>query len=115
MDGLKRREALNLVARLRNIAIAARTPKIAEILKGKTGLTAILDQETRWGSTWEMIDRLIRMKVEIQNGAHIGNTRLELDDAQWKQADDLHKLLLKCYLLTKKCQLEDLTAGYFFR
>ena len=84
MDGLKRREALNLVARLRNIAIAARTPKIVEILKGKTGLTAILNQETRWGSTWEMIDRLIRMKVEIQNGAHIGNTRLELDDAQWK-------------------------------
>ena len=42
----------NLIGKLRQVAVAARTPKIDVIVKIKSGKGVILDQVTRWGSTY---------------------------------------------------------------
>ena len=65
-DGLKKTEVSILVARARNIVIEARTPKIMELIKKRTGLYPIKDQDTRWGSTFIMLDRLLKLQDIIQ-------------------------------------------------
>lgn len=46
-NGLKK-ESNPLLAKLQAIAKEACTPKIHEQLKGRVGLVAVIDQETRW-------------------------------------------------------------------
>ena len=48
-DGLKGQHASNLISKLRQVAVAARMPKIYSIIKRRTGKGAIVDQGTRWG------------------------------------------------------------------
>ena len=46
-DGLKNNHAVNLLLKLRKVAVASRTPKIDAILKRRANKGAILDQATR--------------------------------------------------------------------
>lgn len=57
-DGLRQPHASTLVGRVRNIAVAAKTPKLDAILKRCAGKGAVLEQATRWGSTYMMIQRI---------------------------------------------------------
>lgn len=41
------------------------TPKIHEHIKKEMKTTAVLDQDTRWGSTYEMVEKLVRLKPII--------------------------------------------------
>ena len=54
-DGLHNTHSANLISRARQIAKAARTPKLMEVLKNQAAKVAILGQETRWGSTCLML------------------------------------------------------------
>ena len=49
-DGLKK-TAYGVIAKLRNVAKEAQSPKIKEQLRRRSKKVALLDQETRWGST----------------------------------------------------------------
>ena len=53
------------MAQARNVAKVLRHPKVHEILKKKKKGVAVLDQETRWGSSYKLVDRLIHLKEII--------------------------------------------------
>ena len=51
-DGLKVRHVASLISKIRQVVVAARSPKIDATLRRKANIGAILDQATRWGSTY---------------------------------------------------------------
>ena len=57
-DRLKK-TASGVIAKLRNVLKEVLTPKINKQLCRRAKKVALLDQETRWGSTYSMIDRMI--------------------------------------------------------
>ena len=71
MDGLKNSSAASLVSRIRHVAVELRTPKLAEKLKKEGKLLAVLDQETRWGSTFLMLDRVLLLKSFVNESVEI--------------------------------------------
>lgn len=87
-----------------------REPQSTEPSFGKkTKLHIILDQQTRWGSTYRMIERLLVLKPVIE-GMAIDNN---LTDLQWTELDSLKSLLTPFQNSTIKLQREDLTPGEF--
>ena len=46
---------------------------------------AIVDVETRWGTSFAMLDRLLKLKEKIQELAIIRNSKLDMLDAHWSQ------------------------------
>ncbi|XP_073409851.1 uncharacterized protein [Dendrobates tinctorius] len=104
-DSLQEGHAGNLIGKVRKLAIAARTPKIDSILKRRAGKGAIVDQATRWGSTYLMIERLLELKPFLTDMAN----------PQWTQVAELKELLNHPFTVTKKLQAEDLTPGIFIR
>ncbi|XP_073510784.1 uncharacterized protein [Phyllobates terribilis] len=105
-------KAGNLIGKVRKFVIAARTPKIDSILKRRAGKGAIVDQATRWGSTYLMIERLLELKPFLIDMA---NPQVTLNEGQWTQVAELKELLNHPFTVTKKLQAEDLTPGIFIR
>ncbi len=66
-DGIKQRDVSNLISKARQVALTARTPKIDAIIKRRAIKGAILDQDTRWGSTYLMIKRLLELKNILED------------------------------------------------
>ena len=58
-DGLEDTHSRNLIDKLRQVATAARTPKIDAIPMRRAIKGTIMDQATRWGSTYMMVKRLL--------------------------------------------------------
>ncbi|GFG35770.1 hypothetical protein Cfor_03940, partial [Coptotermes formosanus] len=90
---------------VRQIVTAARTPKIATILKRRAGKRAIIDQTTSWDSTYLMIQRLLDPNPFLVDMA---NPDVTLSERQWTQVTELG-LLRRPYTTTKRLQTEDLT------
>ena len=78
-------------------------------------LTTFYSFFNRWGSTYLMVERILAMKPQIKRAAAAGNVKLQLYEHQWQEAEQLRSLLKDSYTLTKKMQMEDLTAGYFYK
>ena len=111
-DGLKGRHAANLIGMVRNIATRARNPKIDAILKRRAKKGAIIDQVTRWGSTYLMIERILELKSILSDMA---NHDLTMSNVQWDQVKSLKELLYYPYIVTKKLQCSNLTPGSFIK
>ena len=75
----------------------------------------MLDMDTRWGSIYLMVDRLIEVKSSVQELAGVGNKNLFLTNAQWEQAEELRDILQRAFEVTKKLQFDDITPGYFYK
>ena len=114
-DGLKGNEVSRLVGKSRRVAKEARTPIISESIKAKSGKAAIIDQDTRWGSTYLMIERVLELKPYIQEIGLLGNRECQMSDFEWRTLQELKDILNKPFVFTKKLQMEDLSGGYFFR
>jgi hypothetical protein len=86
-------------------------------LKPNAETSAIIDQEdTTWGSTYLMIDRLLELKKHIMEVGDMGTSvQLELTVHQWEQAEELRDLLQEAVTVTIRLRLEDVTPGHFFR
>lgn len=111
-DGLKEPHAASLIGKFRQAAIAARTPKIDAILRRRAGKGAIIDQATRWGSTYLMIKRLLDLRNALED---VDNPSVSLTERQWNELSDLESLLATPFITTKNLQSEDLTGGRFLR
>lgn len=114
-DGLKQSRIKDVLGRARKLAVELRTPKINEVLKRKHSVVAVLDQDTRWGSSFQMVDRIIRLKEVIKEMCDCGNDKLFLTESQWNEMIGLRDLLKKAYDITIRLQYSDVTPGYFFR
>jgi len=53
--------------------------------------------DTRWGSIYLMVDRLIEVKSSVQELAGFGNKNLFLTNAQWEKAEELRDILQKAF------------------
>ena len=111
-DGLKVRNVASLISKIRHVVVAARSPKIDAILRRKTNKGAILDQATRWGSTYLMLERLLELKPALIDIVH---PDVSLPDAQWNEVKQLEGWLRHPLLTTKKLQAADLTPGSFLK
>ncbi|KAM4018767.1 LOW QUALITY PROTEIN: uncharacterized protein ACNLHF_008010 [Anomaloglossus baeobatrachus] len=111
-DSLQEGHAAALIGKVRKLATVARTPKVDSILKRRAGKGAIIDQATRWGSTYLMIQRLVELKTFLVDMA---NPQLTPNESQWNQVTELEKLLEHPFTVTKKLQAEDLTPGIFLK
>ena len=78
-DGLKVRYVASLISKIRQVVVAARSPKIDAILRRKTNKGATLDQATRWGSTYLMLEHFLELKPALIDIAH---SDVSLSDAQ---------------------------------
>ena len=116
LEGLKNTHAASLLFRCRAVAKECLTPKIHKHIKKELKISAVLDQDTRWGSTFVMLEKLIKLKPVILEIEALGrNEKLHMTTSQWNQAQELKDMLQKSYTITKKMQLENLTVGYFMR
>lgn len=112
-DGLKSGAAQKLIGIVRNVSKEAR--RLTRVFKERGFKTALIDQETRWGSIYLMVDRLIELKDCVKDLAKCGNKKLQIRDYQWVEIEQLGAILKKPYEFTLKIQSEDLTAGVFYR
>ncbi|GLV40086.1 hypothetical protein CBL_02971 [Carabus blaptoides fortunei] len=97
-DGLKEKNVANIIVKLRSVAVTARTLKIDAILKRRSGKGAILDQATRWGSTFEMIQRLLELRPYLTD---MTNTNVTMTDIQ---------VILSTSSLSEKSNLRDIAV-----
>lgn len=111
-DGLKQRHASSLIGKVRRVAVAARAPKLDDILRRREGKGAILDQATRWGSTYQMIERILELKATLVDMA---SAEVALTELQWNQIEELKRLLVLPFIATKNLQSADLTPGEFLK
>ncbi|KAM4037493.1 uncharacterized protein ACNLHF_016084 [Anomaloglossus baeobatrachus] len=111
-DSLQEGHAAALIGKERKLATVAKTLKVDSILARRAGKGAIIDQATRWGSTYLMIQRLVELKTFLVDMA---NPQLTLNESQWNQVTALEKLLEHPFTVTKKLQAEDLTPGIFLK
>ena len=111
-DGLKEKYVDTFISKLRQVATPARTPKIDAFLKRKLKKGAIIDQATRWGSTYLMIQRSLELKDALLDLAH---PDLTLTEYQWNEVKQLEELLRHPFLATKQMQSAHLTPGSFYK
>ena len=78
-DGLNDNHAANAIARYQKLVTSARAPIVDAIIRKKAGKGAILDQATRWGSTFEMINRLLQLRDALTD--FVGNKELTMAPA----------------------------------
>ena len=84
-DGLKEKHVDRLDSKVRHIAITARTSKIDANLKRKLKKGVIIDQATRWLSTYLMIQRLLKLKNALLDLSHAD---LTLTDYQYNEVNN---------------------------
>jgi hypothetical protein len=77
LDGLKNHHAAGLVSKIISVATEARTLRVNKYLRREVKLSTELDQDTRWGSTFVMVDRILQLKQAIVELAGFGNKILE--------------------------------------
>ena len=63
---------------------------IDEISKCWVGKNAVIDQATRWSSTYLMIQRLLEIKDSLVDMAH---PDISMTESQWKLVEELEALL----------------------
>ena len=111
-DGLKEKQVKQLITKLRQAATIARTPKIAIILKRKKNKRTIIDQATKWGSIYLMIQKLIELRITIQD---LANPQLTPTDLKWDEVKELFEMLKYPFLAPKQMQAANLTPGSFLK
>ena len=76
----------------------------------------ILDCKTRWGSSCNMLGRLLQLRNfcdEMCKGVD-GDKTLKLSDQQWERIDRLYNGLLPAKITSAVLQTEQLTVGDFY-
>ncbi|KAF9148931.1 hypothetical protein DFQ26_002156, partial [Actinomortierella ambigua] len=82
-----------------------RSPQLHEKFKRLAGLSPLLDVCTRWGSTYDMIQRAHQCKgVYLQVLHDAGEKELILDKAHWDSLRKLMKLLQRFHIFTTALQ-----------
>ena len=113
-DGLKQHGASTVLAQARSVAKKLRAPNMLSSLKNKGQLLPMIDVETRWGSSFLMLKRLLALKVVVQDYAAASH-ELHMPERTWQQVQKLADILEQPYAVTVRLQSADLTAGTFFK
>lgn len=113
-DGLKHKKAASVLSKIRGVARKLRAPNMAASLKKKGLPLPILEVETRWGSTFNMLKRIHELKDVIQDYAAAA-PELHISDAMWDESKKLLEVLEQPYAVTIRFQSATLTPGGFMK
>lgn len=115
-DTLKDSNITNILNKVRALVRKLRNQTYIYILKKEKLKMPILDCNTRWHSTFDMLDRTITLKSFIQNmsGNDLKLKKYCLSIFEWKQIETISEVLLPAKICTKKLQSEQLTLSDFY-
>lgn len=113
-DGLKLRGALPVLVKVRAMAKKLRAPNMVSSLKKKGALLPIIDVETRWGSSYKMLRRILELKNYIEDYAAAA-PELHIGEDMWTKVQKLADVLELPYAVTVRLQSSSLTAGTFMK
>lgn len=94
----------------RHVVRILRTPNIVLELKNNKFQQAILDCPTRWDSTVNMLERLMKLREYCSNNY----SRFDLEEDLWAKIHETVQALKPCRQLSKILQKEQLTMGDFY-
>ena len=94
-DGLKNTRADHIIGCARHVCKVGRNAETLEIIKKRTGKVLFVDVETRWGSTFMMIERLLELRPIVQECEGLGNKEMKLLPIQWEELGRLKNLLAR--------------------
>ncbi|XP_060871849.1 uncharacterized protein LOC132946566 isoform X2 [Metopolophium dirhodum] len=113
LDGFKNAPITSCIVQARKVVKKLRTPKYATWLKRKNLKYAIIDNETRWNSVFNMLFRLLELKEFCQTH-HSTNTELKLKKSEWDSIQSIVDALMPVKIATLALQKQDINLGDFF-
>ena len=111
-DVVKKRQFNETIEAARKIVKKTRNHNLRLVFRKHQQSLPVLDCETRWGSTYVMLDSLCKNKGFLSELA-LTNEALLLTDDQWLVIEGIVAGLKQVYVLSKVLQTKSLTAGYF--
>ncbi|KAL5246026.1 hypothetical protein ACI65C_013434 [Semiaphis heraclei] len=109
-DGLKVASITNCISRARQVVKKLRTPTYSSWLVRMNLKLAIIDNETRWNSIYNMLYRLIDLKMFCKEHDET-NPDLKLTDNEWISIQSVVDALLPVKIATLALQKQDITLG----
>ncbi|XP_018574395.1 uncharacterized protein LOC108913338 [Anoplophora glabripennis] len=108
-------EVKNLILEARKIVKILRTQTYIYMLRKQKFKKPFIDCPTRWGSTFDMLNRLLELKefcteMEFTNFSKFKN----MSDSNWNKIYEIVGALEPARKCTKKLQYEQLTLGSFY-
>eukprot|EP00102_Acyrthosiphon_pisum_P019658 XP_016656868.1 PREDICTED: zinc finger BED domain-containing protein RICESLEEPER 1-like [Acyrthosiphon pisum] len=113
LDGFKNAPITSCIVQARKVVKKLRTPKYATWLKRKNLKYAIIDNETRWNSVFNMLFRLLELKEFCQTH-HSTNTELKLKKSEWDSIQSIVDALTPVKIATLALQKQDINLGDFY-
>lgn len=101
-----------LLLKVRKIVKKTHTQNIRLMFRQSGAALPKLDCETRWGSTYNMLQSVLGCKLFLQQ-LGLANDSLLLEEEEWACIDDLLITLKPLHATTVAIQLRELTAGEF--
>lgn len=102
----------NIIVIAQKLAAKLRNPSVRSLIEAEKLKQAIMDQKTRWNSTYLMISRLLELKEFCENKADIIKG-LHITARQWKQLEEISIILKPVAQLTTRLQSEQLDVSQF--
>ena len=112
-DVLKRSQFSNTVEVARKVVKKTRNQNLRLVFHRRQQSLPILDCETRWGSTYIMLESICKCK-NFLNELSFTNETLLITEEQWNTIEGIVIGLKQVYILSKVLQTKSLTAGHFF-
>lgn len=101
-----------LILSARNVVKTLRTPTFLYMLKKEKFKKPIIDCTTRWGSTFDMLSRLLQLKMFCREiDLRKFNNFKNVSDGEWDRVTNIIKVLEPCRKYTTKLQYLLLLAG----
>jgi len=97
---------------VRKIARVMRTPSITRQLKREGKAIPVLDVNTRWGSTFDMLASVERVKPFMTEIKELAN--VALSEAEWSRVNDILESLRPAREATVQLQENQLLVGDFY-
>ncbi|XP_064115089.1 uncharacterized protein LOC135221196 [Macrobrachium nipponense] len=111
-DVLKTDSVKHILCRVRKVVNKTHTQNMRLIFKNSSISLPKLDCETRWGSTYDMLDSVLEKKLFL-NQIGLANESLLILDEDWEKISDITEALKPLRETTCALQMKNLTAGEF--
>jgi hypothetical protein len=99
-----------VIEKARAVARHLRTPNVMYTIRAQRAPCPILDTETRWQSTFDMLERLLELRNFCES-MQSNDAKLHLSDPEWLSIDSLVEILRPAKICTVSLQAQQLTAG----
>ncbi|XP_068237829.1 uncharacterized protein [Palaemon carinicauda] len=111
-DVLKTDSVKHILCRVRKVVNKTHTQDMRLIFKNSSISLPKLDCETRWGSTYNMLDSVLGKKLFL-NQIGLANESLLILEEDWEKISDITEALKPLREATCALQMKNLTAGEF--